>query len=106
MLSSGEGFGPDHVGVSEISRQDLKPAAIVPDPRPVNADAVHCHLLASRGVRDLLTTAAPDFFGTGSARDVMRQRHVGRHSKVDLTGGIFGGWAPGTKVPPGIGTAR
>ena len=55
---------------------------------------------------DLLTTTGPDFFGTGSAWDVMRQRHVGRHSKVDLTGGIFSGWAPGTKVPPGIGTAR
>jgi len=51
MLSSGEGFGPDHVGVSEIGRQDLKPGAIVPDPGPVDADAVHCHLLAGRSVR-------------------------------------------------------
>ena len=51
VLSSGEGFGPDQVGVSGIGRQDLKPEAIAPGLRPVDADAVHCHLLASPTVR-------------------------------------------------------
>jgi hypothetical protein len=50
LLGSGEGFGPGHVGVSRV-RQDLKPAALAPSPRPVDADAFHCYLLASRGVR-------------------------------------------------------
>jgi hypothetical protein len=58
MPGSGEGFGPDQVGVSGIGRQDLKPGAIAPGLRPVDADAVHCHLLASPSVRDRLTTAA------------------------------------------------
>src|SRR5262249_22213629 len=56
-------------------------------------------------VSGTINDGGPGFFGTGSARDVMTRRHVGRHSKVDLIGGILGDWAPGTKVPPGIGTA-
>jgi hypothetical protein len=49
-------------------------------------------------------TGAAAVFGTGSASDGMTWHRVRRHPKVDLTGGIFGGTGPGTKVPPGSGT--
>jgi len=53
LLGSGEGFGPGDVGVSRVSRQDLKPGALAPDLLPVDADTVHCQLLASHGVLGL-----------------------------------------------------
>jgi len=40
-----------------------------------------------------LRTGATAAFGTGSASDGMTRRRVGRHPKVDLTGGIFCGAA-------------
>jgi len=51
-----------------------------------------------------LRTRATAAFATGSASDGMTRRRVGRHPKVDLTGGIFCGAGPGTKVPSGSGT--
>jgi hypothetical protein len=42
---TGERLGPDHIWVSRIVRQVISPGALVPDPRLVDADALHCHLL-------------------------------------------------------------
>jgi hypothetical protein len=58
----------------------------------------------SRGPVAPVSTGAAAVFGTRSASDGMTWRRVRRHPKVDLTGGIFGGTGPGTKVPPGSGT--
>jgi len=34
-----------HIRVSRVGRQVLRPGLLAADPRPVDADALHCHLL-------------------------------------------------------------
>jgi hypothetical protein len=38
--------GPDHIGVSRVSRKVLRPGALTPDPRPAGTDALHVLTIA------------------------------------------------------------
>ena len=87
-------------------RKDLVPGPPAPDPVPVNADALHCFLLASRHVRAGEKGAGRrlDWFcddGTSRCRS-------GRQPKVYLPGGIFRGrpWHQGAIVTGSGCTAR
>src|ERR1700728_4216056 len=45
LPGTGQLLGPDHIWVPRVGWQVLRPRALAPDPRPVDADALHCHLL-------------------------------------------------------------
>ena len=38
---TGQRLGPDHIWVPRVGRRVLRPGALTPDPRPVDADALH-----------------------------------------------------------------
>ena len=85
---TGQRFGPDHIWVPRVGRQVLRLRTLAPDPRPVDADALHCHLLGQSPCPGPLTgtpAAAARTIWTGVAQT--------RHPKVDLLGGIFSGRA-------------
>jgi hypothetical protein len=96
---TGERLGPDHIWVSRIVRQVISPGALVPDPRLVDADALHCHLLGQLP-RPGPLTRSPSRLRLLFFQDGMSRRRSGRHPKVYLMGGIFPRRSSGTKVPP------
>ena len=77
----GERLGPDHIWVSRIVRQVISPRALVPDPRLVDADALHCHLLGQLP-RPGPLTRSPSRLRLLFFQDGMQQASLGRHPKV------------------------
>jgi len=51
ITGTGKRLGPDHVWVPRVGRKDVMPGVLAPDHVPVDTDARHCLLLASRHVR-------------------------------------------------------